>query len=501
VARPERSPHSGDWLLVLLSAALLTLALLDRPGLLLNSDSLVASDFAWELGHGHWRDFQLPAVPSLFPDLAATALVQPLLGWRTAMAALVFLIFAGLLFAGSRIAAELSRTRSATVCFCVLAVAATGLGLATVSAPSIDLPPPSSAGDPAGIFPFLYVALPLTHGGPFVLGLLAALFAVHALERPGFWRLAGVAGLAWGAVVSDLLSLVSLVLPLSVSLWCHPRGDDARLRVGAALWIGAVLGVASLMALNHLGLPAFAPSAVPTNLRVLAATLPRHPELIATIVLFAALTALLPKGRFWFAYGVTAALGSLAATALVYWGRGAFRYGQPFLWWTVIFLAAFIAPFAEKRETTAKALGTGLAAAALFALAAIQPRSPNIFRARLPLIACLDSAGARAGLANYWLARETAILSDRHLQVEQVAPGGDAYLWQNNPYWYGHDRTEPSRPPDFRFILLDGLDPDRIASVYGRPERVLDCPGSEVWVYGDGATLRQALFRASPGLR
>jgi hypothetical protein len=47
---------------------------------------------------------------------------------------------------------------------------------------------------------------------------------------------------------------------------------------------------------------------------------------------------------------------------------------------------------------------------------------------------------------------------------------------------------------------MDGLSESRIATVYGKPGRVMMCGASVVWVYDDPDRLYQGLVSASPAL-
>jgi hypothetical protein len=44
------------------------------------------------------------------------------------------------------------------------------------------------------------------------------------------------------------------------------------------------------------------------------------------------------------------------------------------------------------------------------------------------------------------------------------------------------------------------LSPDRIAAVYGQPDRVMMCGSDAVWIYDDPTRLYDGLVRASPSM-
>ena len=103
-------------------------------------------------------------------------------------------------------------------------------------------------------------------------------------------------------------------------------------------------------------------------------------------------------------------------------------------------------------------------------------------------------------MADFWLARATSAASDWDLQIDPINSLGGARVWGNNPNWFTHDIHDATRPPQYRFIIMDRLSADRIAPVYGRPDRIMLCGASTVWLYDEPGRLNRNLERASPFL-
>jgi hypothetical protein len=104
-----------------------------------------------------------------------------------------------------------------------------------------------------------------------------------------------------------------------------------------------------------------------------------------------------------------------------------------------------------------------------------------------PHIECMDKElsqyGSLYGVANYWQARPTSMLSRSNLQVVQVTRDLTPYYWINNSAWYGIE-------PKFAIIDLSlpendplHLDEKLITSRFGNPTATFLCGQSKVLVY------------------
>jgi hypothetical protein len=512
---------------LLVSCAVLALFFLDRPGFLISSDTLLQAEFVWDaLHHGYaWSGFQQSRVPSIFPDLLVFAVVQAVTGsWRIAMALWVFVALGWLMAVASWITARIARCCGATATFAVLLLFSLVLVGASLGFLRYALVMDGSL----YVSPYLIILLPNYHSGPFLIGLTAAAVASRAAEPTGtapngtspagasdpaaVSGLVVLALLAAAMCVSDLLCVTSLLLPLTAALLAGLSvGAVARrtaIRLLVAAWGGGALGWICAQLLSRQSLPFPNRYAIEWAIIRLPTHLAQHPGML---IIWGGLAVLLATdgwrrgmrgwlGSFWSVFAVTSALGSLALTMLLYVDVWSYRYALPFLWWTVILAAAALARICHRRpallHVPVVAIIAGLAVVWLMQ----GWHTPRLISWKSSLAECLQNAGMRAGLADYWLARRTGAATDWQLQIDPLAANGSAYYWGNDRFWFTHDIHDDSRRPLYRFIVMDRLPPPQIAAVYGHPDRVMRCEATEVWVYDDPDRLYHDLERASPSL-
>jgi hypothetical protein len=495
----------------------LSLFLLDRPDFLISSDTLLQAEFVWDaLHHGYaWSGFQQSRVPSIFPDLLVFAAVQAATGsWRIAMAIWVYGVLVSLTAVATCITARIARCTGATAMFAVLlsvmlVLVAASLGFLRF-APMMD--------SNVYVSPYLIILLPNYHSGPFLIGLIAAVAASRAIEpaavsgKPRPSATIALALLSAAMCVSDLLCITSLLLPLTAALIAGRSvgavTPGTTVRVLFAAWGGGAVGWICVQMLNRQSLP------FPTRYEIewaiirLPTHLIDHPGML--IVLGGLALALAADvwrrgirgwlASFWSVFAATGALGSLAITLLLYVDAWSYRYALPFLWWTVIFAAAALARVGDRRPLLQRLPVATITAGLAMVWLSQGVHAPRLLRWRSPLAACLQKAGLHAGLADYWLARRTAAASDWQLQVDQLGGTGEAFYWGNDRFWFTHDIHDSARRPPYRFIVMDRLPVPQITAVYGRPDHVMLCDATEVWVYDDPDRLYRDLERASPSL-
>jgi hypothetical protein len=506
---------------LLLPTALLSLLIWDRPDFLISSDTLLPAEFTWDvLHHGYaWHNFQQARVPSFIPDLFVDGVVQAVTGsWKVAIAVWVFVVLTWLAAIGSWITARIAHATNDAAIVAVMLVltfvliaAASGLPRFTIS---------DSRGD---LFSYLYLLLPFTHGGTFVLALTMAAIASRALgqeaavgerdaggARLGMCKTFGLALVSFGGGVSDLLWFTTFLVPLALTVLAGAAVGTVTRRAGIRLlsvvWGTGVLGWVCAQTLDREPLPFSVLYTLPKHIAQFFSELAHHPGMMIVVAVFG-LTAAADVwrrgwrgwlGSFWSVFGVTSALGSLAMTMTLYEGLPLYRYASPFLWWTVILAASELARVCNRRPVM---LGLPLAALTLgVALAWLRNgvHEPKLLGWQSPVASCLEAAGLRAGLADYWSARPINAGSNWQLQVEQISESGAVRVWGNDRAWYTHDIHDGARRPPYRFIVMTGLPEDRIAAAYGRPDRVLECDATAVWVYDDSNRIYNDLVRASP---
>lgn len=485
------------------------LLLWDQADFLVTSDTLLPAALTWDLLHlpDAWANFQQPRVSSLAPDWAMFAVVQAITGqWRIAMAASTAMLLVWLMALGSWITARLVHVDGATARRALLMVSLPVLAAALLTCPKFTPVPNVDT----TLFAFLFVTVPYSHGGPFLLGLSAAALASRVPRRPTVWRVSAVALLCAAATLSDLLSIVTILAPLTLALlgvaWTRQRRGLGALLPPCAVGVGGMVGWLGFNLLWH---QSFGERPLGGDPLISAihglGQLAQYPVMLAVLVAFAMLVTSDFSyrgmrrwlGGFWPLFAVGSAGGSLLMTLLRFEDAWSFRLATPFLWWTVILAAAGLARARLKRPDWQR----GTLALATLGLAAVFSRGgwhvPDLLRWQSPIASCLRAAGLREGLAQYWTARELSAASDWTVPVEQLYSDGLAYVWGNDPRWFRHDIRDWSRPAQFQFIVMDDLVPEQIAALYGAPERALDCGTSRVWVYADSDRLGHDLLSVS----
>jgi hypothetical protein len=102
-----------------------------------------------------------------------------------------------------------------------------------------------------------------------------------------------------------------------------------------------------------------------------------------------------------------------------------------------------------------------------------------------PITMCVDELagklGVERGLATYWQAKHTSMLSGKSVRVVQVSALLKPYYWITSDAWY----DEP-----FDFIIVHNeaepgykIDTQRMKAIYGEPALVEECGDSTIYVY------------------
>jgi len=497
---------------VVVACGLLSLVFWDRPDFLIDSDTLLPAAFFWDaLHHGYaWSGFQQARVPSLFPDLLIYGMAQVMTGsWRAAMAIWVVVVIVWLVTVASWITARVARSGREVATLAVLL-----LVMLVLMASALRFPwfPSGSDSDGNIVFPYLFIFRPVAHGGPFLLVLTAVAVASRALDRPGTFNMVGLAVISWAAAVSDLLYVDGLLVPLAATLvgglWVGTVTRGTAVKLLSVAWGSAALGWLCAKLLNRQPLPLQTARAIEWNVYRFLSHIGHQPSMMIVWGSFALLLASDVRrrglrgwiGNFWSVVPAVSVLCSLAMLVLFYDDTSSYRYALPFLWWTVILAAAELARVSQWRPALLR-LPVGIIIAGIASVVLTAGlHVPRLLRWDSPLASCLQNAGLRAGFAEFWTAAPTSAASDWKLQVLPITQTGAAIYWGNDRFWYTHDIHDGSHRPPNSFIVMDGLSESRIATVYGKPGRVMMCGASVVWVYDDPDRLYQGLVSASPAL-
>jgi hypothetical protein len=477
--------------------------------ILLNSDSLLPAQFIWDvMHHVHaWAGFQLPRVPSLFPDLLVEGAVQFITGsWRIGYLSYAVFLLALLAAAAGLVIDAVLRcgAMAGSLIFLCVAIPVLAIELTT----------------PALFILHINTFSLATHGGQLSLSILLLYLLWRHCNSPSLAHRLLVFGIGTAAVLSDRLSFVTYVVPAIAGIaYANWRGMLSRRGAAWALVAvvaSAVAGWMLLAAFHTQPAPAIEPRPwrhLVTFLAELRLLLAKEPLawLVAVVPLLSLVVAkpgirLRAGGAAGFCWvvAVTATVASIGATALLYNDMPSYRYAGAALWWPVIMTSLALARLLGRRIDQAGTAAIGALVLALgIASAWTGSMPPRLMYWRNVLTECLmqarSTAGLQSGLAEYWFARPIAAGSDWTLHVDQVTPDGRARYWGNDRFSFIDD--DGHGPPVYNFIVMAGMDRRIVSDRYGPPARTIACNGADVWVYDDPSKVRETLVRNSPDLR
>ena len=457
-------------------------------GNFVNSDELLPADWTRHI----FRDgypafgFQLPRTPSVFPDLLLFSPIQILTGsWRVAIFGLAVCLLVALIGAAGMIVGRIAgipASRATASCWIIvfplllIEMAHSGAGRHFMAIQAVS------------------------HGGVFIVSLWAAVLS-ERLRRAWQNSLAILLCILCGlAALSDRLFIFTFVIPLSCALFFVPTEALVRRRLLLLVALGSVAGWFGAELINRQAdIPltwSFIPNRIGIFLGDLGASIFFGTFVPVLLLIGAPIVArrFLPvfpgdAARFYWAFAVTAIAGTTGLTAaFLYEDHGSSRYLDAAIWWPTIFAAAVLARLLERRPRLTMALSSAIPAAsvAMVLYSGIAPPG-SLWNWQHPVARCLlgRDAELRDGLAGYWQARAIEVSSDWRLQVDPLRRNGEIYDWGNDLASYSASHFDRSRPPDYRFIVMDDLDPGAIASRFGMPSEMLACGDSAVWIYGE----------------
>ena len=478
-------------LVVLLAAGFASTIVSVAPirGLLVaNSDTLLPAAYADNLFR-HPETiamFQLSRLPSFVPDLALyVTLFAVLPSWQSVAFAYALVSYLGMTLIGGAIVGQISGRGWRWGSGGFLAASAFALLL------EAELKPGTGA--------LFLIFIPIVHSGPFTLSLAGLLLGMRFLQQPSRWVGLALFLIALLGIVSDKLFFGSFFMPLAagtIAWFASKRSNGPRLlSIVAITALGCALGEGLDKLLFSTGLTRMGdfPINVAAQLhlvgQMLQDTSVRVSLVIGAVVALAPLTwwrrdALL---SFWWAAGAVTALGFLGLYPLLYADITATRYVQPVWWWGVIVLTSGILRFAPLVATAAAGSLVALTLAVLMILGRNLMHPSMVLNYQSPITTCLapwhERGMIHAGIAQYWEARPIEVSSDWRLQVEQVVDDGRIFIWGSNPFYYTHDLSHPTQAPTFDFIVMRDLVSADITARFGKPDQVIECPGTEVWIY------------------
>lgn len=495
----------------------------------MNADTLWQAQYLWDLAHvpNAVQNFQLAEVGNQLPDLVlgwAFAHIVP--SWRLVTFGTMLAHFLLYAFSGAMIVAALVRTSFARAALATAGVLAAiimlDLLLHDTVAPALW---PTFLHYPA-LFPISTLFVVGAHSGAYPLGLCAvAIVAFRLRDGRLCLPLVGVFSLTAGAVFSDREIVVEVVAPLVVALAIvgslRRAREGWRFAIRPALWIGSVLfGTALALAMQRganavadpiLPSPSVATARIPTVVATLFGFVRAHPNLtfvpLLLLLVFlaapyvfvsrpAATTAESERRWFLWAFALLSIVASAAFCDALFVDLDALPYLEPALFIIVPFFVALA--FQSRRFAdvpTAVAVVAG--AAALGALIYVRSALPGQLAWRSTCASCVaalhDRYGIDGGLAAYWVARPEMLSSDFSVQVDPIRPDGRVMQYMNDASWFRRSIADPSRPPHYRFVIMDGLDHNAIVARFGQPDKTEPCDGSLMFIYDDPTRLQRAV--------
>ncbi|HWN48801.1 MAG TPA: hypothetical protein VNO18_03060 [Xanthobacteraceae bacterium] len=492
--------------IIFCSAGLLCFVVYDDRmmiGHVFNSDLLLPVSFMWNLRHdpATWTTFQLPRIPSIFPDLVAYGTLDAVLGdFRAAIFG--YSVFQCIAFACAAgwVISQVAHTRfvHAAALFLVLTEAVILVDLCSTP-----------------IAHHFEIFAPVEHFGAFLMSLVTVALVMSLLES---WRALLAALLTiccFLAFLSNRIFMFEFVLPLGAALLVLLLSGRVSWSRGAALVSCTAIGVVAAAGADRL-LTRQPDAAIERPLSNVMNFLGDAPGYLHAVWLSAIISLGVPylvfaaypfmkswwsatpdagphrperSAVFLWSFAATAIVGILALGAALYTDPGSYRYLTAPLFWPLIFVAVMAIQFGGRYTI-------GIAWCALLGLsAAFMVRAhdrnfvPGVATWQNALATCLleqrDRMGLKAGIAEYWLSRPATIATNWTLQVDPVVGDGTPYVWGNNWQSYRRSILNSGQAPEYNFIVVDKLNPAALVQKFGQPERTALCGSYTLWVYAE----------------
>jgi hypothetical protein len=467
--------------------------------LLTNSDSLQPADFLNDaINHpDSLALFQLPRVPSLFPDLFLYFLMAEIThSWTWMIGIYANLMQLTMLLVCSAICRDMAQVPRSRAMLAILACVILGLTLGTY----LD-----------GITnAYLYVMLPVYHSGPFVLALFGLIVAKACIKKANGEARIILALIAALGTLSDRLFVGAFLAPLLGFILLQSLSAEESIRAArrrgwtVVLWalMGCVAGYfCDLLIFSHWlirqpDLPIDLPRQFGRwrsiwhdgNIRF---------ECLCTVFILAVSRAKVRRNRdeqYWLTVACISSVGFLLIQPLLWDGSASSRYAQPIWWWTLLVAAVMLCRIRWRFA----APGLVLIVAAMLVIFILSRHDtfqiPPVIARPDPLSACLIQLKKEGmihdGLADYWVARPTEVKSGWRLQIAQITPEGLVFFWGNNAKYYSYSEQFPKQPAEFDYIIVKNLDEGQLTRRFGRPDQIFRCATSNIWIYRDPSRLR-----------
>ncbi|THD68199.1 MAG: hypothetical protein E7813_11215 [Bradyrhizobium sp.] len=196
----------------------------------LNSDNLLIVDWTNHVffDRYNWQEFQFPTAPSLFPDFLTSVPVQLITGsWRAAIFVGAAVWFCTLLYGCGTVLSGITNLSARE--------AVSAVWLVTLVLMIVEM---AKSGGGRHIL----TLQPITHGGAFIVSILAAIL-VHNLRRAFSWLRIGVLCLVCCMIVlSDRIFVFYFVAPMLLVLLIRGPHDRQGLAPIGSIVLGTIVG-------------------------------------------------------------------------------------------------------------------------------------------------------------------------------------------------------------------------------------------------------------------
>ena len=487
--------------LITLATAILCLVFADGDEhMLTNADTMIPTAFIWDLLHrvDGWRTFQLPRVPSLFPDFFVYGILDVATGdFRRAILGYSIFQCGAFVWVGGLIVSRAARVP--------LIHAAAALLVVIDAVFLVDY----IFHNPVWVHFNMFVMM--VHFGPFMLSLVSILLVLSLLTA---WRRSLALWLALScfiAFLSDRIFMFDFVVPAAATVLVFVA--TGRIGWNRAIALGLTIGAGlALATVVDLSLDRAADVMIERPLAHALTFLREAPPFLAWATASASVSLALPYTIFiaypfiaWFGprsslerrwewpttfvwtFAAAAILSVFALGVAIYEDLGSQRYFVAVAFWPLIFVA--VAALAFGRGPAICATWGLLLALSVTLAMPIYPRAfvPRLLGWENALATCLlekkAELGLRAGLSDYWRSRPAMISSNWTLQLDQITADGHPFYWNNDSTWYEHSLESQDRPPGYNFIVIDKLDPPALLRRFGNPARTAQCGTDTIWVY------------------
>jgi hypothetical protein len=497
--------------------AILVFAILDEPQIKIyfNSDTLYLPSIYKDLfvDGGTFRGWNLNAAPNFFPDMVSYLSVNALFGnFRLAMLVFSVLQYMVILVLLSVAFKQISKN-----------ITYWHLGLGLIFILLILLVTPI-----VGDFVFTFYLLSISyHLGPFINTLLCLILLFRYIDKPSAKRLIWLAMVVLLAVFSNRLFVVMFIFPsLGTAIILFLRGYRFQnLKILGSLIVVTALSIGLFNLVQGLGYihiistgwKMFNFSNIWSSLDIMAGQHGRYLQLMdlrgilvaLSLISFFAMCVIAVqrigiswkkplmaenKEAFYILFFILFFLIVLFTPIIngSYVGWAILRYNVH-VFYLSLFNFVFIAYYLSSRKIANTIIKlTAVGVALVFAGYAVLTIYRNDVKTNLTnfvnyypeTVRCIDefglAHGVQYGIAEYWYAKRTTMFSKNNMRVYTVFPDVKPWYHVMNQNWYFKDGKGKYGNPEFRFVVTNALDREKIINTFGQPELTYECMPAEV---------------------